>query len=555
MMAARASPFWRYCWASASRLSLLCVPWQAVSKPGSRMAHKAMAGKARCLGEKARAMGISGGDGRKIGQGNSRVKKMAAHLIDCSQGLATCLPVLLLAVGLACPRSRIAGPAIVEFPNQQPFGANTMDRQAGVVGVVGLGYVGLSLAAAFGTRQRTIGFDLSERKVESYRRYIDPPGEISETRLRAAQWLSVSCDPAQLQQADFIVVAVPTPVDSAHNPDFTALAGASAAVGRHMKRGAIVIFESTVYPGATEEICIPLLESHSGLRWRDDFHVGFSPERINPGDSEHTLCTIHKVVSGDDAATLEQVALLYEGVVEAGVHRASSIRVAEAAKVIENTQRDLNIALMNELAIIFDRIGIDTLEVLKAAGTKWNFLPFRPGLVGGHCIGVDPYYLTHKADMLGYHPQVILAGRRINDGMGKFIAEQTIKQMIASGSYIKGARVNVLGLTFKENCGDLRNSKVIDIINELKSYGVEVFVTDPRAESAEAMHEYGVPLLPWADLPRADAIVAAVAHREFAELTVEDFGKKLIRGGAFIDVKAAFDSSAIEGAGYKLWRL
>ncbi len=281
----------------------------------------------------------------------------------------------------------------------------------GVVAVVGLGYVGLQLAVAFGTRRRTIGFDLSARKVESYRRHVDPTGEVSHEQLLAAQWLSVGCDPAELEQADFIVVAVPTPVDSAHNPDFSALAGASAAVGRHMRRGAIVIYESTVYPGATEEICIPILEQHSGLRWKQDFHVGFSPERINPGDRDHTLHSIRKVVSGDDAATLEQVAALYEGVVEAGVHRASSIRVAEAAKVIENTQRDLNIALMNELAIIFDRIGIDTLEVLQAAGTKWNFLPFRPGLVGGHCIGVDPYYLTHKAEMLGYHPHVILAGR------------------------------------------------------------------------------------------------------------------------------------------------
>jgi UDP-N-acetyl-D-galactosamine dehydrogenase len=333
------------------------------------------------------------------------------------------------------------------------------------------------------------------------------------------------------------------------------LIGASTSVGRHMKKGAIVVYESTVYPGATEEVCIPVLERESGFTWTEDFFVGYSPERINPGDREHTLTQILKIVSGDTPATLDKVAKLYELIVKPGVHRASCIKAAEAAKVIENTQRDLNIALMNELAIIFDKIGIDTSEVLEAAGTKWNFLKFKPGLVGGHCIGVDPYYLTHKADMLGYHPQVILAGRRINDSMGKFIAEQTIKHMIASGSYIKGARVNVLGLTFKENCGDLRNSKVIDIINELKAYGVEVFVTDPQAEAEEAMHEYGVRLLEWDELPRADAIVAAVSHQEFGSLGMDDIAKKLVKGGAFIDVKAAFDAAAFERAGYKVWRL
>ncbi|HEV7816415.1 MAG TPA: nucleotide sugar dehydrogenase, partial [Janthinobacterium sp.] len=307
-----------------------------------------------------------------------------------------------------------------------------------IVAVVGLGYVGLPLAVAFGTRQRTIGFDLSAKKVDSYRRGIDPSGELGTEELRAAKWLSVGSDPAELALADFIIVAVPTPVDSAHNPDFSALIGASRAVAENMKRGATVVFESTVYPGATEEICIPILERHSGMQWRKDFHVGFSPERINPGDKEHSLTTIRKVVSGDDAATLEKLAVLYENIVTAGVHRASSIKVAEAAKVIENTQRDLNIALMNELAIIFDRLGIDTLEVLQAAGTKWNFLPFRPGLVGGHCIGVDPYYLTHKAEMLGYHPHVILAGRRINDGMAKFVAEKTVKEMVRAGFKLKG---------------------------------------------------------------------------------------------------------------------
>jgi UDP-N-acetyl-D-galactosamine dehydrogenase len=348
---------------------------------------------------------------------------------------------------------------------------------------------------------------------------------------------------------------VPTPVDEAHIPDFKPLIGSSTSVGRHMKKGAIVVYESTVYPGATEEVCIPVLERESGMKWKQDFFVGYSPERINPGDREHTLTKILKIVSGDTPETLAKVAELYEKIVVPGVHRASSIKAAEAAKVIENTQRDLNIALMNELAIIFDKIGIDTSEVLEAAGTKWNFLKFKPGLVGGHCIGVDPYYLTHKADMLGYHPQVILAGRRINDGMAKFVAEQTIKNMIASGSYIKGSRVNVLGLTFKENCGDLRNSKVIDIIRELESYGVEVFVADPQADAEEAMHEYGVRLVPWEDLPRADAVVAAVSHREFTTLAAEDFAKKLVKGGAFIDVKAAFDPSLIRDAGFRLWRL
>ena len=322
-----------------------------------------------------------------------------------------------------------------------------------------------------------------------------------------------------------------------------------------MKKGVTVIYESTVYPGATEDVCIPVLERESGMTWKKDFSVGYSPERINPGDKEHTLTRILKIVSGDSPETLEKVAQLYERIIVPGVHRASSIKAAEAAKVIENTQRDLNIALMNELALIFDKLGIDTTEVLEAAGTKWNFLKFKPGLVGGHCIGVDPYYLTHKADMLGYHPQVILAGRRINDSMGKFIAEQTIKQMIASGSPIKGARVNVLGLTFKENCGDLRNSKVIDIIRELESYGVEVCVTDAQAEAPEALHEYGVRLLPFEQLPRADAVVAAVSHREYAELSVADIGRKLVPGGAFIDVKAAFDAQALRSAGFRVWRL
>ena len=424
-----------------------------------------------------------------------------------------------------------------------------------VVAVVGLGYVGLPLAVEFGKKVRTIGFDLSATKIENYKKFIDPTGEVSTEQLQAARQLEVTTDPAMLAQADYVVVAVPTPVDIAHNPDFTPLAGASTTVGKHMKKGAIVVFESTVYPGATEEVCIPLLEQHSGMKWKQDFHVGFSPERINPGDKEHTLTTILKVVSGDDAETLESIAQLYESVVTAGVHRASSIKVAEAAKVIENTQRDLNIALMNELAIIFDKIGIDTLEVLKAAGTKWNFLPFRPGLVGGHCIGVDPYYLTHKAEMVGYHPQVILAGRRINDGMAKFVAEKTVKSMISSGFQVKGAKVNVIGLTFKENCPDLRNSKVADIVHELESYGVDVHVYDPLAEAGEAEHEYGIKLESWDSLPKADALIAAVPHKEVLALSLTDFQSKLNDGGCFIDVKSQFDPEALKEAGYCVWRL
>lgn len=423
------------------------------------------------------------------------------------------------------------------------------------VAVIGLGYVGLPLVVEFAKHRRTIGFDIHEGKVASCRDGRDPSRELSDAQMAEARHAVYTSDAALLGEADIIVVAVPTPVDEAHIPDFRPLIGASTSAGRHMKKGAIVVYESTVYPGATEEVCIPVLEKQSGLKWKQDFFVGYSPERINPGDKEHTLTKILKIVSGDTPKTLDTVAKLYETIVEPGVHRASSIKAAEAAKVIENTQRDLNIALMNELAIIFDKLHIDTSEVLEAAGTKWNFLKFKPGLVGGHCIGVDPYYLTHKAEMLGYHPQVILAGRRINDGMAKFIAEQTIKQMIAGGSPIKGAKVNVLGLTFKENCGDLRNSKVIDIIRELQSYGVEVFVTDAQAEAEEALHEYGVRLVPFAELPRADAVVAAVAHREYAALSPAELAALLMPGGAFIDVKAAFDSTALRTAGFRVWRL
>ena len=423
------------------------------------------------------------------------------------------------------------------------------------VAVVGLGYVGLPLAVEFGKRYSTVGFDLSQRKVASYQAFVDPTGEVSSEELKAAKRLAVSTDPAALRDADVIVIAVPTPVDGAHIPDFSPLVGASTTVGKHMKRGAVVVYESTVYPGATEEVCVPLLEQHSGLKWKDGFHIGYSPERVSPGDKDRTITKIVKVVSGDDAPTLQLVGDLYESVIAAGVHRASSIKVAEAAKVIENTQRDLNIALMNELAIIFDRIGIDTLEVLQAAGTKWNFLPFRPGLVGGHCIGVDPYYLTHKAEMLGYHPQVILAGRRINDGMAAYVAQQTIKQMTRAGCAIKGSRVIVLGLTFKENCPDLRNSKVADVVRELQDYGCDVVVHDPIANADEAWHEYGIKLTGWDGLPGADAIVAAVSHREYLQMPFRSLADKLKPGGLFVDIKAAWPAAEVAALGYRVWRL
>ena len=424
-----------------------------------------------------------------------------------------------------------------------------------VIAVVGLGYVGLPLAVEFGKKFRTIGLDLSAAKIEAYRHHVDPTGEVTPEQLAAASLLEPTTDTQQLQAADIIIVAVPTPIDEAHQPDFGPLINASTSVGRNLKKGAIVVYESTVYPGATEEICIPILERESKGRWKRDFFVGYSPERINPGDREHTLTRIVKVVAGDTPETLDRVAQAYEQVVTAGVYRASSIKVAEAAKVIENTQRDLNIALMNELSLIFHRMDIDTLEVLQAAGTKWNFLPFRPGLVGGHCIGVDPYYLTHKADKLGYHPQVILAGRRINDNMGKYIAEQTVKHLIREGSPVKDAHVIVLGLTFKENCSDLRNSRVIDVIHELQSYGVAVSVHDPVAAAEDALSEYGVTLRSWNELPRAQAIVAAVAHDAFNERSLDELQEKLQPGGLYVDVKCQADAKELRSRGLQVWRL
>jgi UDP-N-acetyl-D-galactosamine dehydrogenase len=423
------------------------------------------------------------------------------------------------------------------------------------VAIVGLGYVGLPVAVAFGRYRPTIGYDMLSGKVENLKNGIDRSGEVSADELSAARHLLITADPAELRHADFIIVAVPTPVDAAHQPDLTPLEVASATVGQYLKKGATVIYESTVYPGATEEVCVPILEKHSGMRWHSDFHVAYSPERINPGDHEHDFCHITKVVGADDEDTLEQVANLYASVVEAGVYRAPTIRVAEAAKVIENTQRDLNIALVNELAIIFDRLGVDTAEVLKAARTKWNFLPFSPGLVGGHCIGVDPYYLTYKAELSGYHPEVILAGRRINDSMGAFIARKAIQQMIHAGRNIKGARTIVLGLTFKENCTDIRNSKVVDVIRELGEFGVEVFVHDPNADADVALREYGIRLCSWEALPVADALIMAVPHRSFLEMTSVDLASKIVRHGCLIDVKSVIDPKPFCQEGIHVWHL
>ena len=423
------------------------------------------------------------------------------------------------------------------------------------VAVVGLGYVGLPVAVAFGKHRKTIGYDLSTKKVWRLKQGLDSTGEVSAEELRSALHLSVHDDPEALRDADFVIVAVPTPVNAAHQPDFSPLEGASRIVGKHLKRGATVIYESTVYPGATEEICVPILERCSGLRWKQDFHVGYSPERINPGDKEHSFTRITKVVSGDDDETLEKVAELYGSVIGAGVYKASSIRVAEAAKVIENTQRDLNIAFVNELAIIFDRMGIDTHEVLSAAGTKWNFLPFRPGLVGGHCIGVDPYYLTHKAELSGYHPEVILAGRRINDGMGPYVARKAVQQMIHQGRNILGSKVNVLGLTFKEDCKDIRNSKVIDVVHELQQFGCEVFVHDPEADPDETLHEYGIRLCAWDELPAADCTILAVAHKSFLARGPEEILKTIVRQGCLVQVKPAFDAEPFKREGVRVWRL
>jgi UDP-N-acetyl-D-galactosamine dehydrogenase len=423
------------------------------------------------------------------------------------------------------------------------------------VAVVGLGYVGLPLALAFGRQLNTIGFDISEPKLKAYREGFDPTGEMAPEAFTAASRLSYTSNSKDLAAADYVVVAVPTPIDNAKQPDLTPVVKATETLAPHLKDGAIVIYESTVYPGVTEDVCSPIIERLSGKQRGTGFKLGYSPERIVPGDKVHRLETITKIVSAEDADSLDQVAALYETVVEAGVYRASSIRVAEAAKVIENTQRDVNIALMNELAVIFNLMGIDTLEVLEAAGTKWNFLPFRPGLVGGHCIGVDPYYLTHKVSTLGYNPEIILAGRRINDRMGSYIAQQTVKLMIKTGRMKPGATVLLLGLTFKENCADIRNTKVIDIVHELQEYGLNVVVCDHVAEAHEAEEEYGLQLTPLANVTHADAVIAAVAHTEFKTMDISALARVTGPNTPFMDVKSVFNRSTLEQAGFSVWRL
>jgi UDP-N-acetyl-D-glucosamine/UDP-N-acetyl-D-galactosamine dehydrogenase len=423
-----------------------------------------------------------------------------------------------------------------------------------VVSVIGLGYVGLPVAVAFGRISRTIGFDINRQRVAELQQGHDRTGEVASEDLQGTDILFTE-NIAELRLADFHIVAVPTPVDSANQPDLTPVLRASETVGKALKPGDIVVYESTVYPGATEEECVPVLERFSGLRCGSDFKVGYSPERINPGDKEHTFCRIKKAVSGQDQESLEIIARVYESVVTAGVHRAPSIKVAEAAKVIENTQRDLNIALMNELAIIFDRLGISTSAVLEAAGTKWNFLKFSPGLVGGHCIGVDPYYLTHKAEKIGYIPQVILAGRRINDGMGKFIAQRAVKEMILAGHSIFDTTVTVLGLTFKENCPDLRNSKVVDIVRELADYGIRVQVHDPVADPEEARREYGIALTPERELLPAAAVVVAVCHDAYRGYSLDRLRKMMPENPVLIDVKGIYDPGAATSAGMRVWQL
>ena len=418
-----------------------------------------------------------------------------------------------------------------------------------VVSVVGLGYVGLPVAVAFGLLKHCIGFDVNADRISELKSGQDRTDEVNLEDLRKSNVLFTD-QLSDLRLADFYIVAVPTPVDEAKRPDLSPLEKVSVTIGKVLKPGDIV-----VYPGVTEDFCVPILEKVSGLKCGADFKVGYSPERINPGDKSRSFTQILKVVSGQDAETLDIVADVYSSVVTAGVHKAASIKVAEAAKVIENTQRDLNIALMNELALIFDRMGIDTIDVLEAAGTKWNFLPFRPGLVGGHCIGVDPYYLTYKAELLGYMPQVIQAGRRINDNMGRFIARKGVKMLIQSGKSMLNVSATVLGLTFKENCPDLRNSKVIDIINELKDYKVNVTVHDALADSNESKHEYGVALTAWGELPKADLLIFAVAHKVYLDMALDEILNNVNPGGIIIDVKSALPKNEVLARGFVLWRL
>ena len=424
------------------------------------------------------------------------------------------------------------------------------------IAVVGLGYVGLPLAVALAKHFSVIGFDIAVERIAQLEKGWDHTGEVDDAAM-AATSITFTSDPAALAGAGIIIVAVPTPVDNHKTPDLTPVVKACATVGRAMSKGSIVVFESTVYPGVTEDVCVPILKKESGLTFGSDFSVGYSPERINPGDKIHTLESVVKIVSGSDERTLDLLAKIYGAVVEAGIHKASSIRVAEAAKVIENTQRDLNIALMNELAVIFHNLGIDTLEVLEAAGTKWNFLPFRPGLVGGHCIGVDPYYLTYKAEETGYQPQVILAGRRINDSMGRYVANTAVKMMIQAGRQIKDAKVGIFGLTFKENVPDLRNSKVIDIITELVDFGATVLVHDPLADNDEAKAEYGVSLLPLEDLHDLDALILAVGHAPFAAIRPKDLRTLFADpdSAVILDVKSFWDKKTMQNMGCTYWRL
>ena len=423
------------------------------------------------------------------------------------------------------------------------------------IAVVGLGYVGLPLAVHLAAHFDVVGFDLKTDRIKELASGIDRTLEITDAQLKQVH-LEYTDSPEDLADCRLLIVAVPTPIDNYRIPDLGPLRGASTTVGRYLKKGTCIVYESTVYPGATEEVCIPILEAESGLKFGRDFTVGYSPERINPGDKVYTLENIMKVVSGSDPTTCDMLASVYGQVVTAGIHRASSIKVAEAAKVIENTQRDLNIALMNELAKIFDIIGIDTHEVLEAAGTKWNFLPFKPGLVGGHCIGVDPYYLTFKAEALGYHPEMILAGRRINDGMGKHTAERTVKMLIAAGKQVRGARVAILGITFKEDVPDLRNTKVVDIISELQDFGVDVLITDPLADPDEALKYYGVDLQPLNQIKDLDAVILAVMHREYREEGLEGIAGRCADSNALvIDVKGCFSPQEAQKLGVTYWRL
>ena len=421
--------------------------------------------------------------------------------------------------------------------------------------LVGLGYVGMPIAVAFAKKLDVIGFDLNKAKISLYKSGIDPTREVGD-QVISATTVEFTADETKLREAKFHIVAVPTPVNDDHTPDLSPVEGASRILGRNLTKGSIVVFESTVYPGVTEDVCVPILEKESGLKCGVDFKIGYSPERINPGDKVHRLETITKIVSGMDEETLDVVAKVYELVVDAGVHRAENIKVAEAAKVIENSQRDINIAFMNELSIIFNKMGIDTQAVLKAAGTKWNFLNFAPGLVGGHCIGVDPYYLTYKAEMLGYHSQIILSGRRINDDMGKYVAENVVKNLIAADKAVRNARVAILGFTFKENCPDTRNTKIIDIVNELREYGIEPMIADPTADADEAKRLYGIEFVDMSEMKNMDAVVLAVAHTEFKALTMADMdamygeGKKVL-----VDVKGLLNRKEYEAAGYSYWRL